>query len=119
MQVKPRFKKYKIVEQHFILTDDTGNEMCLTLFDVELKNGDIEESKMIWEVVGKRQERWDNGAISYDNVAYWKSDKKELFNGIINGFNIREIENGGHNMFSKEKGLRTAFIVSDKNQVKC
>ena len=42
MQVKPRFETYKILEQYPILTDDTGNEMCLTLLEVKLPSDEDE-----------------------------------------------------------------------------
>jgi hypothetical protein len=126
MQVKPRFEYFKILEQYFILKDDTNNDMCLTLFEVKLPDSTteiIESSYKFWAIVGKTQVSWGNKSsdktpISYDNNAYWRSkERKNLFKGEINGFLIEEEIRGFHNMFltkfppdEKEFGLKTAFI---------
>ena len=121
MQVKPRFESYKIVEQYPFLIDDTGNEICLTLMEVWLKSDEteiMETPYRFWCCIGKRQERWNNKAVSYLDIAFWKDEKrKKLFKDTIHEFLIEEIEDGEHFVFSNEKpGLRTCFkLTRNKN----
>lgn len=116
MQVKPRFKDYKILEQYPLLKDDTSNEICLTLLEVTLPDNDLElmeTSYKFWSVMGKNQVQWNNKAISYSHVAFWKEDKKDkLLSVNIKGFLIKEEENGFHNIFDNKKGLRTIFKIT-------
>lgn len=119
MQVKPRFESFKILEQYSILKDDTGSEICLTLFEVMLPSNIYtftESSYLFWEVVGKNQEQWNNKSVSYSNIAFWKKKQEhKYFNKTIKGFKIEEIEDGSHFLFGDYKdneSLRTKFIIS-------
>lgn len=121
MQVKPRFETYKIIEQHPILKDDTGNEMCLTLLEVKLPSNEdevMESPYRFWTVIGKNQHQWLNKAVSYDGVAYWRSQQKDkLFNDVVNGFAIEEKEHGEHSIIDKNtKGSTTIFKISRNKQ---
>lgn len=116
MQVKPRFETFKIIEQYPFLKDDTGNEMCLTLLEVKLPSNErevIESTYKFWTVIGKNQYQWNNKAVSYESVAFWKvKTKDKLFNDIIHGFTIEEIEYGSHLLFDNDNyGLRTIFKI--------
>ena len=115
MQVKPRFETYKILEQYPILTDDTGNEMCLTLLEVKLPSDEdeiMESTYKFWTVIGKKQEQYNNKAVGYENIAFWKAKTKHLFKDIVHGFTIEEKEDGVHCVFDVEKGLRTFFKIN-------
>lgn len=125
MQVKPAFENFKILEQYSILSDDTNNEMCLTLFEVKLKDPHsqiiIESTYKMWTVVGKKQEQWGNKAISYSDAAFWRSSNKnrKLYSGIINNIKIVEKLDGNHHLFvtkypiqENEVGIRTKFEIS-------
>jgi hypothetical protein len=105
MQVKPHFESYKILEQHPILKDDTGNEMCLTLFEVKLKDNENEVTEtayQFWRVVGKTQIQHNNKAISYECEAYWNANqRKNMYKGVVNGFLVEEAYYGVHNVFNK------------------
>lgn len=116
MQVTPRFETYKIIEQHTILKDDTGNEMCLTLLEVMLPSDDyeaIDSSYKFWTVIGKHKIQWNNKAVSYNSDAFWKAKTKDkLFKGVINGFMVEEKEAGEHFIFDNNNlGLRTNFKI--------
>jgi hypothetical protein len=119
MQVKPRFETYKIVEQHSLLKDDTGNEFCLTLLEVKLPSDDDEITETpykFWTVVGKNQYKWSNKSVSHESIAFWRSDtRKNLFKGTVQGIIIEEIEDGIHTVIDKDKpGLRTRFKITKK-----
>jgi hypothetical protein len=123
MQVKPRFETFKILQQYPFLKDDTGNDICLTLMEVKPQSHDdeiVETPYQYWCCIGKKQEQWNNKAISYESVAYWKAKSKEnLFKGNVNGFDIEEVENGQHFMFDKNVcGLRTIFKLKRNTSTK-
>lgn len=121
MQVKPRFDNYKFLEQFPIIKDDTGNELCLSLIEAKLPNTNSEfviSYYKYWTVVGKKQDKWGNGAISYSDIAYWKEKNKKLLKIEINGFLIEEIDAGLHHIFcagipknENDFGQRTSFII--------
>ena len=116
MQVKPRFETFKIIEQYPFIKDDTGNEMCLTLLEVKLPSDEdeiIESTYTFWTVIGKNQHQWNNKAISYESVAFWKDKTKDkLFNGIVQGFIIEEKEAGEHKFIDNNNlGLKTVFKI--------
>lgn len=113
MQVKPFFKSHKILEQYPILKDDTGNEFCLTLFEVTLpddNNKVMESSYKFWTVVGNRLTEYFNKSTGYYDVAFYKAKEKKLFKGEINGFLVEEHNNGVHYVFG-EYSLRTIFTI--------
>ena len=120
MQVRPRFETFKIIEQYPFLKDDTNNEICLTLMEVKLPSNRlelIETPYRFWCCIGSRQEQWNNKAISYQSVAYWRDKKRDkLFKGNINGFKIEEIEDGEHRLFDNNYGLRTTFIIKQDGE---
>lgn len=117
MQVKPRFETFKILEQYPFLKDDTGNEMCLTLLEVKLPSDEdevMESAYKFWTVIGKNQHQWNNKAVSYESVAFWKAKTKDkLFKDIVQGFTIEEKEAGEHRFIDKDNsGLRTVFKIN-------
>jgi hypothetical protein len=117
MQVKPRFETFKILEQYPFIKDDAGNEMCLTLLEVKLPSDEsevVESTYKYWVVIGKNQHQWNNKAVSYESVAFWRAKKKEkLFKDIVQGFTIEEIESGEHRVFDNDNsGLRTVFKIN-------
>lgn len=116
MQVKPRFETFKILEQYPFIKDDTGNEICLTLLEVKLPSNEdevMESAYKFWTVIGKNQYQWNNKAVSYESVAFWKVKTKEkLFKGIVQGFTIEEKEAGEHKIFDNNSGLRTVFLIN-------
>ena len=115
MQLKPRFKDYKILEQHPILKDDTGNEMCLTLIEAHIPSNENEVTESpyrYWCVIGKNIVQWGNKATSHESIAYWKLTEKSMFNGVVNGFTIEEKPDGKHNVFEGIIGLRTRFNLT-------
>lgn len=115
MQVKPRFETYKILEQYPLIKDDTGNEMCLTLLEAKLPSSDdviVESTYKFWSVIGKNQQQWNNKAVSYSSVAFWKTKTKDkLFKSVIRGFIIEEKEDGEHRLIDNNPGLRTVFKI--------
>lgn len=115
MQVKPRFDKYSFIEQHSIIKDDCGNDMCLTLLEVFYPKDEYEiqeEGYKFWTVIGRNREVWGNKAIGYEGVAFWNNKKRDLLTIKIKDFIITEINNGEHNLFDKDKqGLRTIFKI--------
>ncbi len=112
MQVKPRFEKYRFLEKHFITKDDTGNMMYLTLIE---SNEPEKEEITFYRIIGHKQEKWSNGAISYSENAYWKSCKKELLKININNMIIEEYISGNHHMFNdiplNPPHIRTSFKI--------
>ena len=123
MQVLPHFASYKILEQYPILKDDTGNEFCLTLFEVMPNSDDttiVVNPYQLWIVVSSRKDVFSNKAVAYNGTAVWKTKEKDsLFKEIINGFLIEEYEYGYHGMFSggifchpKKFGLSTRFKIT-------
>jgi hypothetical protein len=117
MQVKPRFEMFKILEQYPFLKDDTGNEMCLTLLEVKLQSDEcevMESTYKFWTIIGKNQYQWNNKAVSYESVAFWKVKKKDkLFKDTVQGFTIEEKEDGEHRFIDKDNlGLRTVFKIN-------
>lgn len=116
MQVKPRFESYSILEAHPIVTDDTGNEMCLTLVEAKLHSDSfevMESSYRFWVVMGKKQVQWASKAVSYESIAYWNAEVRSLFKGEVNGFLIEELSAGTHAL-TGQKGLRTKFEIIKK-----
>lgn len=124
MQVKPRFEHYSIIEQHPIVKDDTGNDMCLTLFEVKLNSSEdqlINSTYTFWTVVGHRKVVWNNKAISYSSEAFWNYKKNQLLNTEIKGLKIVEVISGEHCLFDpkgKETGTRTRFILNTEQSKK-
>lgn len=114
MQVKPRFKSYSILEKYPLFKDDTGNEFYLMLFSVIEEDDEdelIEDGYKFWTVVGKELKQHNNKSLSFESIAYWKSEDKDMFSIVINGFKIQEKKDGVHNLFDK-KGLRTKFVIT-------
>ena len=121
MQVKPRFQSYKILEEFYLLTDDTGNKFNLVLIEVKLPDSIdeiVETTYKFWTVIGNnKQITWSNKAVSYEDVCYYKDKvKANLFKEIINGFNIEEVVSGFHHVFvtdniKEQEGLRTTFTI--------
>lgn len=106
MQVKPRFKDYKIISQIPLLKDDYGNQMCLTEIEYINDNNKV----ILTEVISDKKEKWNNGAESYSSIAYYNVLNKELLNIKINNFHIEELKDGYHNLTNK--GLRTKFQIT-------
>lgn len=126
MQVKPRFEHYNILEQHPIVKDDTGNDMCLTLFEVKLNTTEdelINSTYTFWTVVGQRKFVWNNKAVSYSSEAFWNSKKNQgqMLKTEIKGLKIVEVISGEHCLFDpngKETGTRTRFILNTEQSKK-
>lgn len=121
MQTLPRFKSYKILQQYPIITDSTGNEINLTLFEVWLNSNNdeiIQTAYQFWTVCGKAQEKWQNGAISYKSEAYWQGMYRELLTTTITTtdglhFKIEEIVSMfPHHMYGNDQpGTKTYFKI--------
>ena len=123
MQVLPHFASYKILERYPILKDDTGNEFCLTLFEVMPNSDDttiVVNPYQLWIVVSSRKEFFSNKAVAYNDIASWKTKEKDsFFKEIVNGFLIEEYEYGYNGIFSgdsynspKKIGLNTGFKIA-------
>ena len=116
MQTKPRFERSTFIEQYPVVTDDTGNTMMLTLVEAtpQSVNGEFVVSPYrFWVVIGKRQEKWGNGVVSYEDHCYWKAKDKEMIKTEVNGLVIEEYAAGGHFMFPQDGlGLKTSFRIS-------
>lgn len=114
MQVKPRFESYKILEQHHVLKDDKGEELCLTLFEAKLPDNEhdmIVTPYRFWTVVCKNSYQWANKAVSYEDCAYYRKEPK-LFSGIINGIEVEEYLCGTHRVLDDDKsGPKTSFKI--------
>ena len=108
MQVKPRFESYKFIERHPLeIKDDSGNEFNLVLIEA-LHRADEDEIPItpyqFWAVVGSNQRVWNNKAVSYSDLAFWRGERgsKNLFKGIIAGVEIEERLYGEHYFFAKD-----------------
>lgn len=113
MQVKPRFKNYKIVENYPIEKDDTGNSICLCKLEVTPRTYEDEipiSSYFFWTVMGLNQEVYGNKAVGYHNIAFWKEEKDVLYKGEIEGILIEEVNDGNHFLF-QEIGFRTKYNI--------
>lgn len=114
MQVKPRFKSYSILEKYPLFKDDTGNEFCLTLFSVTEEDDEdelIEDGYKFWTIVGKELKQHNNKALSFESIAYWKGEDKEMLSFVVNGFKVQEQRAGVHRLFDND-GLRTRFVIT-------
>jgi hypothetical protein len=117
MQVKPQFKSYKILESYPILTDDYGNKIALMKFEVVTKEGYIlndeltkdDELKQFYIICQDKPVQWQNGAISFDECAYWKEPKGLLTQVFLNGLKVQEVECGTHNY--NKGGVKTKFSI--------
>ena len=73
-------------------------------------------------MIGKTQHQYNNKAVGYENIAFWKAKTKHLFKDIVHGFTIEEKEDGVHCVFDTEnyftnfskaeRGLRTFFKIN-------
>lgn len=123
MQVKPRFKSYRMLKKIPVIKDNKANQMCLTLVSA-IEGNDVPYK--FWTVVSDRQTKWQNGALSYDYAAYWTGMYlgRDLIDKEIEGLHIVEYMDGVHALDCPQyigikdaepnPGLRTRFKVNGK-----
>lgn len=123
MQVAPCYQRHKVLNRYPLVKDDTGNTISLTKMSVMAKAYPdlyVEESYVIWTVLGEKQETWGNGALSYSSYAFWRGEgrEKNLLEVEIEGFLIKEEVAGGHHVFRtgyieepNDSGVKTKFTL--------
>ena len=95
MQVKPRFKDFKILKRFPLgIKDDRGQEFDLVYIQATPKvqyNDEYIEQVFFWVVVSSTVTNWNNGTNSLDNYSFYREKKNVHINLEIEGFLIEEV----------------------------
>jgi len=120
-----------MLEKYPIVKDDTGNQMTLVLAEAKLPDCKYgmemtASTYKFWTVIATQQYVWGNKAVSHESVAYWKhTTKRKLLKLNMHGFDIEELEDGTHNVFTtgfestpETSGMRTRFkLTREKKKI--
>jgi len=95
MQVKPRFKDFKILKRFPIgVKDDRGDDFDLIYIQATPKtqyDDEYIEQLFFWTVVSNNSTNWNNGANSFSSYSFYKDKKEVLLKLKLEGFLIEEV----------------------------